>query len=115
MRVFTAIICAIRLVVQTIRSIRGKVGPEPMTLEELDAALAVAALSVPDATDWRHSIVDLLKILQLDWSYEARAELWRDFSGEGMAGKGPYAGSEVQNVALHKAVMRKVREHEIKV
>ena len=61
-------------------------------------------------SDWRHSIVDLLKLLDLDSSLDARKELATELGVNAGA-----HGSAEQNIALHKAVMRKLAENGGKV
>ena len=56
------------------------------------------------------SIVDLLKLLDLDSSLDARKELAAELSVNAGA-----HGSAEQNIALHKAVMRKLAENGGKV
>ena len=51
-------------------------------------------------SNWRQSIVDLLKLLDMDSSLNARKELANELSIHVGAD-----GSAEQNVALHKAVM----------
>ena len=60
--------------------------------------------------NWRTSIVDLLKMLDIDSSLEARKELAKELGVNAGA-----HGSAEQNIALHKAVMRKVAENGGKV
>ncbi len=60
--------------------------------------------------NWKTSIVDLLKLLDLDSSLNARKELATELDVR--AGK---HGSAEQNIALHKAVMRKLAENGGKV
>jgi hypothetical protein len=60
--------------------------------------------------NWRTSIVDLLKLLDLDSSLEARKELAQELNVQA----GPH-GSAEQNIALHKAVMRQLAENGGKV
>ena len=60
--------------------------------------------------NWRTSIVDLLKMLEIDSSLEARKELAKELGVNAGA-----HGSAEQNIALHKAVMRKVAENGGKV
>ena len=55
---------------------------------------------------WQSSIVDLLKLLDIDSSLNARHEL----AGELNVHSGP-DGSAEQNIALHKAVMQKLAEN----
>lgn len=58
------------------------------------------------AGNWRTSIVDLLKLLGLDSSLEARKELAAELG----VNAGPH-GSAEQNIALSKAVWRKLAEN----
>jgi Domain of unknown function (DUF3597) len=60
--------------------------------------------------NWRTSIVDLLKLLDLDSSLDARKELAAELN----VNAGPH-GSAEQNIALHKAVMRQLAENGGKV
>ena len=60
--------------------------------------------------NWRTSIVDLLKLLNLDSGLPARKELSAELGVHAGAD-----GSAEQNIALHKAVMRKVAENGGKV
>ncbi|MBV9569685.1 MAG: DUF3597 domain-containing protein [Alphaproteobacteria bacterium] len=55
--------------------------------------------------DWRHSIVDLLKLLDLDSSLSARQELAKElhYSGD-------QHDSAAMNIWLHKRVMAKLAE-----
>ena len=60
--------------------------------------------------NYRESIVDLLKLLDLDSSLEARKELAKELGVNAGA-----HGSAEQNIALHKAVMREVAKNGGKV
>ncbi len=53
--------------------------------------------------DWRHSIVDLMKLLDLDSSLAARKELAKELNYTGDAND-----SATMNVWLHKQVMQKL-------
>lgn len=61
--------------------------------------------------NWQVSIVDLLKLLDLDSSLEARKRLADEL---GYTGTAP-DGSAEKNIWLHKAVMQKVAERGIKI
>lgn len=64
----------------------------------------VGAIPGADKLNWKTSIVDLMKLFPLDPSYENRKEL----AGEvGIAG---YSWSAEDNIALHKAVMKKLAD-----
>ncbi len=56
--------------------------------------------------DWRHSIVDLMKLLDLDSSLAARKELATELQYTGAKD-----GSAEMNIWLHKAVMKKLAEN----
>jgi hypothetical protein len=60
--------------------------------------------------NWQTSIVDLLKMLDLDSSLDARKELAQELG----VNAGPH-GSAEQNIALHKAVMREIAKNGGKV
>lgn len=60
--------------------------------------------------DWKHSIVDLLKALDLDSSLNARKEL----AGE-LGYTGDTSDSATMNIWLHKAVIKKLSENGGKV
>ena len=81
--------------------------PEPVDVE---AVLAAMAREKGGESDWRRSIVDLLKLLDLDSSLDARKELAAELDVNAGA-----HGSAEQNIALHKAVMRKLAENGGKV
>lgn len=53
--------------------------------------------------DWRHSIVDLMKLLELDSSVAARKELARELNYTGDTND-----SAAMNIWLHKQVMAKI-------
>ena len=81
--------------------------PEPVDVEAVLTAMAEAK---GGRSDWRNSIVDLLKLLDLDSSLDARKELAAELAVDAGA-----HGSAEQNIALHKAVMRKLAENGGKV
>jgi Domain of unknown function (DUF3597) len=60
--------------------------------------------------DWKHSIVDLMKLVGLDSSLSARKELAADLHYTGDTGD-----SAKMNIWLHKEVMRKLAENGGKV
>ena len=73
---------------------------------DVDAVLQQMAAKKGGGGNYRTSIVDLLKLLDLDSSLEARKELATELGVNAGA-----AGSAEQNIALHKAVMRKLAEN----
>jgi Domain of unknown function (DUF3597) len=82
------------------------------TLEnvDVDKVLADMASKKGGGGNYRESIVDLLKLLDLDSSLNARKELALELNVNAGA-----HGTAEQNIALHKAVMRKVAENGGKV
>jgi Domain of unknown function (DUF3597) len=60
--------------------------------------------------DWRRSIVDLMKVLDLDGSLSARKELAQELHYTGDT-----SDSAAMNIWLHKQVMRKLAENGGKV
>ncbi|WP_343699201.1 DUF3597 domain-containing protein [Caulobacter sp.] len=77
--------------------------PAPVDVE---AVLTSMAEIEGGGGNWRTSIVDLLKLLKLDSSLEAR----KDLADELGVHAGEH-GSAEQNIALHKAVMKKLAEN----
>ena len=77
---------------------------------DVAAVLTDMAAKQPQKLDWRHSIVDLMKLLGLDSGLGARKELARELGYAGDAGD-----SAAMNVWLHKQVMRKLAENGGKV
>jgi hypothetical protein len=82
------------------------------TLSDVDvgAVLAQMAAQKGGGGNDQTSIVDLLKLLDLDSSLNARKELAEELGVHAGA-----HGSAEQNIALHKAVMRKIAENGGKV
>ena len=77
---------------------------------DIDAVLSDLAAKKGGGGNYRQSIVDLLKLLDLDSSLAARTELAEELNVR----TGPH-GSAEQNIALHKAVVRKLEENGGKV
>ena len=73
---------------------------------DVDAVLSQLASKKGGGGNYRQSIVDLLKLLDLDSSLSARKELAQELNVHAGAD-----GSAEQNIALHKAVMRKIAEN----
>jgi len=81
---------------------------EQRTLQnvDVDAVLQQLAAKKGGGDNYRTSIVDLLKLLDLDSSLEARKELATELGVNAGA-----AGTAEQNIALQKAVMKKLAEN----
>ena len=78
--------------------------PTPETVD-VGAVLANLAEAKGGGGNYKTSIVDLLKLLDIDSSLEARRDL-----GEELGVNAGEDGSAEQNIALHKAVMQKLAE-----
>ena len=83
---------------------------QPAQPIDMEAVMAGFAKSHGGGGNWRESIVDLLKMLDLDSSLDARKELAKELGVNAGA-----HGSAEQNIALHKAVMKKIAENGGKV
>jgi hypothetical protein len=77
---------------------------------DVDAVLTNLASQNPQQLNWRTSIVDLMKLLSLESSLQARKELAQElhYSGD-------MNDSATMNVWLHKEVMQKLAENGGKV
>ncbi|QUL36475.1 DUF3597 domain-containing protein [Erythrobacter sp. JK5] len=78
--------------------------PKREAISAVDVEQRVSNIPGADSLNWRTSIVDLMKLLNLDSSYENRKEL------AGEVGISGYSGSAEDNIALHRAVMRKLAD-----
>jgi hypothetical protein len=77
---------------------------------DVDAVLTRLAARKNAKLDWRASIVDLMKVLDLDSSLAARKELARE-----LRYPGDMNDTAAMNVWLHRQVMTKLAEHGGKV
>ncbi|MFG1396796.1 DUF3597 domain-containing protein [Roseixanthobacter pseudopolyaromaticivorans] len=77
---------------------------------DVEAVLSGLAAKNSEKLDWRHSIVDLMKLLDLDSSLTARKELAHELNYSGDTGD-----SATMNIWLHKQVMTKLAENGGKV
>ena len=82
----------------------------PQQPVDMEAVMKEYAKQSGGGGNWRESIVDLLKMLGIDSSLDARKELAKELGVNAGA-----HGSAEQNIALHKAVMRKIAENGGKV
>ncbi|MBB3691830.1 DUF3597 domain-containing protein [Sphingomonas sp. BK580] len=80
--------------------------PAPVAGVDVGAVLSEMASLKGGGGNYQSSIVDLLKLLDLDSSLAARKEL-----GTELGVHAGVDGSAEQNVALHKAVMAKLAEN----
>ncbi len=90
-----------------------QVVPQPtavMTEVDVAAVLDKMAAAHGEKLDWKHSIVDLLKLVGMDSSLADRKELAAELKYTGDT-----SDSAKMNVWLHKEVMRKLAENGGKV
>jgi hypothetical protein len=78
----------------------------PMTMAEVAAVLDSAAKMSGERLDWRHSVVDLMKLLPIDSGLNARCDLARELGYTGALN-----GSAAMNIWLHEKVMQQIAEH----
>ena len=71
-------------------------------ISEVDVADRLDGIPGSDKLNWRTSIVDLLKLVQIDPSYENRKELAHEL------GDTNYSGSAEDNIGLHRRVMSEI-------
>ena len=85
------------------------VPPKPAPMAEVDVVAKLDAMAAknPAKLNWKNSIVDLLKLLEIDSSYEARKELAVELGCPAFE----MADSARMNVWLHKTVMKKIAEN----
>jgi hypothetical protein len=77
---------------------------------DVAATLDRLAASHHEKLDWKHSIVDLMKLVGMDSGLAARKELAKDLQYTGDT-----ADSAAMNMWLHKQVMKKLAENGGKV
>ena len=82
----------------------------PQSAVDVEAVLTKLASQSKEKLDWRRSIVDLMKLLNLDSSLPARKELAKELHYTGNTND-----SAAMNVWLHKQVMIKLAENGGKV
>jgi hypothetical protein len=85
-------------------------GAAPMSNVDVAAVLGALAAKSKEKLDWRKSIVDLMKLLNLDSSLSARKELAQELHYTG-----DMNDSAGMNIWLHKQVMQKLAENGGKV
>jgi hypothetical protein len=80
-------------------------GSTPISIVDVEAVLTKLSAGNSQKLDWRKSIVDLMKLLDLDSSLTARKELAQELKYTGDTND-----SAKMNVWLHKQVMQKLAE-----
>ncbi len=88
------------------------VNHEPMkpvvkAISEVDVVKHLESLGAGSGLDWKVSIVDLLKLLEIDSSREARTELAKELG----CPDDQMGDSAKMNVWLHKTVLKKIAEN----
>jgi hypothetical protein len=78
---------------------------KPLTREQVEEMIEKIADEQDEDLDWNESIVDLMKLLKLDSSLNARKQLAQE-----LGYKGALTGSAEMNVWLHQQVMQKLAE-----
>jgi hypothetical protein len=83
--------------------------PKPVAISVVDVVAKLEALAVanPQKLNWKTSIVDLLKLLDLDSSFAARKELAVELGCPADA----MGDSAKMNMWLHKTVLKKLAEN----
>ena len=78
--------------------------PKSVDLVDVVAQLEKSAAANPQKLNWRTSIVDLLKLLEIDSSYAARKELAKELACPAEL----MGDSAKMNVWLHKTVLARI-------
>ena len=71
----------------------------------IDVAASLSAMPGADTLNWQTSVVDLMKLVGIDASYENRKSLAHEL------GNADYAGSAEDNIALQKQVMKALADN----
>ena len=79
----------------------------PTPVSEVDVVKHLEEISVGKGLNWKASIVDLLKLLELDSSFEARKEMAIELGCPAEL----MGDSAKMNVWLHKTVLKKIAEN----
>jgi len=81
--------------------------PAPTPVSEVDVVKKLEGLSAGSNLDWKVSIVDLLKLLDIDSSREARTELAKELGCPADL----MGDSAKMNVWLHKEVLKQIAKN----
>jgi hypothetical protein len=82
--------------------------PAPTPISEVDVVKNLEKMAAGSGLDWKVSIVDLLKILGLDSSKDARIELAKELGCPAELIGGDYSK---MNVWLHKEVLKQIAKN----
>lgn len=90
----------------------GTAGSVATPAQSVDVAAILDGLAAKNSEklDWKHSIVDLMKLVGMDSSFSARKELAKDLNYTGDTND-----SATMNMWLHKEVMQKLSQNGGKV
>ena len=78
---------------------------QPQPVQQVDLEQTLSAMPGADKLNWQTSIVDLMKLLGIDSSYEHRAELAQEM------GRQDYSGSAEDNIWLHKRTLEELAKN----
>lgn len=81
--------------------------PKPIDVVDVVAQLEKLAAANPQKLNWKTSIVDLLKLLDIDSSYAARKELAVELG----CPADKMGDSASMNIWLHKTVLKKIADN----
>jgi hypothetical protein len=81
--------------------------PKPVAVVDVVAQLEQRAAANPQKLNWRTSIVDLLKLLEIDSSFSARKELATELGCPAEL----MADSAKMNMWLHKTVLQRIADN----
>lgn len=84
-------------------------GAEPQAMSDVDVERRLDGMTEADKLNWRTSVVDLMKLVGIDPSYENRKELATEL------GDTDYSGKAEENIWLHKRVMQELAKNGGKV
>lgn len=71
----------------------------------VDVAASLSSMDGADTLNWRTSVVDLMKLVGIDASYENRKALAHEL------GNADYSGSAEDNIALQQQVMKALADN----
>lgn len=86
-------------------SIPATTASESRAIPVLDVTNSLDSMPGADRLNWRTSIVDLMKLINVDSDYESRKALAEEL------GSADYTGTAEDNVWLHQRVMRELAAH----
>lgn len=95
----------------TMREAAKPTAPAPTPMSEVDVVKKLEQMNKDSGLNWKTSIVDLLKILDIDSSREARNELAKELGCPAEL----MSDSAKMNTWLHKTVLKKIAENGGKV